>query len=735
VKHRWTWLTLVGLLALSGGAGGLRTLAHTLRAVPPARETRAVTRAPGSASFEVTSVGIPTYPYAHCLHTEWNGAYSYQKLDWGCYGSPSSTLQTYTLLALENDHLRVTLLPELGGRVYQLIHKPTGHDELYRNPVIKPTNWGPPEQGWWLAVGGIEWCLPVDEHGYEWGEPWSYGVVTSTAGVTVTLQDTTAANRVRARIALHLPADRAVLEVSPRLENPTGGPLGYKYWTNAMLAPGPANTVGPDLRFAFGANQASVHSTGDDRLPGTWPNTPTQADHLFDWPVYDGIDFSRLGNWDEWLGFFEYPDAQDSFAGVYDEGADEGVVRVFPPDVARGSKGFGFGWAHPIDPNTWTDDSSFYVELHGGVAPTFWDEVTLAAGESVAWTETWYPVNGVGALSAASAEAALGVRQIAGRFYVGVHATVPRPAGSTVLYAWEKSTCAELARRELPAVAPGAPFATSLPTDGRTSDQVAFVAVDGGGNLLAAANPHDCLPPTASVEPLPAWVGTAAFTVTWTGQDAWSGIASYDVQARDGYEGAWSDWFSGTTVTSATYTGAHGHTYFFRARARDRFGAEGSLADEEWGQAYTTVLTEPAPVLVTSHKLACGGTACRCLFHPGRTIAYTITIANTGSLAAAAALTDTLPPELVVLTTTLAATSPPQPAHVAGRLLWNGTVEPGAEVRVTYVLSPTALTPFGLPLTNTAEVAGSVLGLLTRRAVAVKARPMWLPLVARAWVQ
>ena len=53
----------------------------------------------------------------------------------------------------------MTILPELGGRVYQLIYKTTGNNELYQNPVIKPTHWGPlkREENWWLAVGGIEW--------------------------------------------------------------------------------------------------------------------------------------------------------------------------------------------------------------------------------------------------------------------------------------------------------------------------------------------------------------------------------------------------------------------------------------------------------------------------------------------------------------------------------------------------------------------------------------------------
>ncbi|MDY6876312.1 MAG: DUF5107 domain-containing protein [Chloroflexota bacterium] len=680
--------------------------------------------APGTASLQTATLTIPTYPYTAYLTSVYTPTYNmtYTVLDWDAYNSsgPTPVPQDYQLLVLENDYLRVTLMPELGGRIYQMIFKPTGHNELYQNPVIKPNIWGPPEQGWWLAAGGIEWCLPVEEHGYEWGEPWAYQVVTSTAGITVTLQDTTASDRIRAEVTLHLPASRGYLAVTPRIENPTGSDVDYKFWLNALLAPGAANTVSADLHFVFDTAQMTVHSTGDEHLP--------DAGQPMDWPVHDGRDYSRLGNWERWLGFFERPQATAGFAGVYDAGANEGLARIFPPSVARGSKGFGFGWSNPIPSDIWTDGGSTYVELHGGIAPTFWDTATITAGQSLEWTEYWYPVSDIGQLSAATAEAALGVRASGGRFTVGVHSTTPRAAGTSTLYAWHRDDCTELGHWALPAIGPGEPFTVSLATEEHTLDSVAFVYLDVEGNLLAAFNPRDCLPPTSSVEPLPPWVGTPSFTVAWAGQDAWSGVETYDVQVRDGYAGTWVAWLTNTTTLSDTFTGAHGQTYFFRARARDQVGNEEPFSDGEWGQAFTTVLTEPAPVLVTSRKSATPD-----LFHPAQTVAYTIVISNTGNLAATAVLTDVPPAEMVVLTGTLTATSAPPPTYAGGQIHWSGTVTPGSEVRVTYALSPTAATPFGVPLTNTAEIAGSVLGPITRREAVVQAHLVWLPLIARGW--
>jgi len=690
--------------------------------------------APGTASLLTATVTIPTYPYQDYLTSVYTPTYNmtYKTLDWDEYNNanPMPVPHEYELLVLENDYLQVTLLPELGGRIYHMIFKPTGHNELYQNPVIKPTNWGPKEQGWWLAVGGIEWCLPVDEHGYEWGEPWDYEAITSgnrgnTSGVSATLRDTTATDRIRAEVTVHLPADRGTLAITPRIENPTGRDIAYKYWTNGMLTPGGDNTIGADLRFTFGAEEMSVHSTGDNRLPGHH-TTPTGPDYRFSWPIHNGTDFSRAGNWDEWLGFFEYPQATSGFAGVYDTAADEGVARVFPSDTARGSKGFGFGWSDPIDWHQWTDDGSTYVELHGGVAPTFWDTTTITAGQALEWTEYWYPVSEIGQLSTATAEAALGIQESNGRFSVKVHSTAPRAAGRSALYVWDRGDCTELGHWELPAISPGDTFAASVKAGGRAQADVVFVYVDHEGKPLAGVNLHDCLPPTSSVEPLLPWTGTTDFTVTWTGQDTFSDIAAYDVQVRDGYEGNWNDWQINIPATSDTFTGVHGHTYFFRVRARDTAGNQELYGDEEWGQTFTTVLTEAASVLVTSRKSA---TPER--FGPEETVEYTVLISNTGNLSASATLTDRLPAEMRIVTGTLRTTAGPSPTCADEQIHWSGTVEAGTEVLVTYVLSPTEATPFGIPLTNTAEIVGSVLGVLTRREAVVQVHNVYLPLITQ----
>ena len=75
-------------------------------------------------------------------------------------------------------------------------------------------------------------------------------------------------------------------------------------------------------------------------------------------------------------------------------------------------------------------------------------------------------------------------------------------------------------------------------------------------------------------------VNTSTFTVAWTGGDADSGLANFDVQTSDNGT-TWDDWQMGTSATAASFTGERGETYYFRVRARDNAG---NVSD--WSAAY-----------------------------------------------------------------------------------------------------------------------------------------------------
>lgn len=84
--------------------------------------------------------------------------------------------------------------------------------------------------------------------------------------------------------------------------------------------------------------------------------------------------------------------------------------------------------------------------------------------------------------------------------------------------------------------------------------------------------PADTKPPVSRVRRLRHVRFIPTFKVRWNGHDrGGSGIKCYDVQYKDG-AGAWQDWQTCTTSTSARFHGERGHRYFFRARATDNAG-------------------------------------------------------------------------------------------------------------------------------------------------------------------
>jgi len=105
--------------------------------------------------------------------------------------------------------------------------------------------------------------------------------------------------------------------------------------------------------------------------------------------------------------------------------------------------------------------------------------------------------------------------------------------------------------------------------------------VDGLGNVSYLQRSQDTVrfdntPPTGCTASSPSTSGQLDFTVQWSpGSDVGSGLAGlYDIRFKDGDAGIWGDWLVNTVELFATFTGEHGHTYYFEARNQDIAGNE-----------------------------------------------------------------------------------------------------------------------------------------------------------------
>ncbi len=402
-----------------------------------------------------TTLSIPGYVYEPHLEQgldEGRGV-PYLWLDRDAYGQPSpeaTVLRPFKAVVLENRYLRLTILPELGGRLYECIFRPTGQNIFYRNQVLKPTQWGPlsRERNWWLAAGGMEWAFPVHEHGYQWGVPWSYSIERSGAEAKVVLRDT-GETRLRAWVEIGLTPESASFTVRPHVENPTGSAVSYQFWTNAMLTLG-GTSLSSNTEFVYPTDEILIHSAGPDGgLPG--------EGEIVSWPSLAGRDLSRYGNWEDWLGFFA-PRLKYDFVGAYNHQTGLGVVRAFSREEAPGVKLFAWGMNSPYALE-YSDDGSQYFEIWGGPNLTFWseDDIVLQPGQSTTWTEHWYPFQGIGGLDWANRHAAISLRYREGSLQLGLAASTDRQ-GTLALEMGSQETY----RVEL-AVSPERPYSTAVP--------------------------------------------------------------------------------------------------------------------------------------------------------------------------------------------------------------------------------------------------------------------------------
>ena len=219
-------------------------------------------------------------------------------------------------VVLESEFVTITVLPQM-GRVYSMIYRPTGHETLWQNDIVRPGG-ANNETGWWLWIGGIEYTLPKDEHGTSWALKWDYEILTDTETCkTLRMQVKEPTSGLYHRVDLSLGADSSAMKSDIRIWNPTRGTVNFAHWTNPMWVPGGHNQLTDHTEFIIPTKQILIEERWQKNLgpsPQSWIENPLR--YIRNWPemgdlMADGLD----------AGFY----------GVYSHDEEEGVVRVFDP--------------------------------------------------------------------------------------------------------------------------------------------------------------------------------------------------------------------------------------------------------------------------------------------------------------------------------------------------------------------------------------------------------------------
>ena len=122
------------------------------------------------------------------------------------------------LVYLENEYIRIGILPEIGGRIFEGVDKTNNYNFIYRQHVIKPALIG--LIGAWIS-GGVEWNIP-HHHRASTFIPVQYRVEENADGSkTVWVGELEVRQRMRWAVGYTLRPGKAYLEASVRILNRT----------------------------------------------------------------------------------------------------------------------------------------------------------------------------------------------------------------------------------------------------------------------------------------------------------------------------------------------------------------------------------------------------------------------------------------------------------------------------------------------------------------------------------
>lgn len=427
-------------------------------------------------------------------------------------------------LHLENDYLRVLVLPELGGRIQLAVDRRTDYPIFYANPVIKPALVG--LTGPWLA-GGVEFNWPqhhrpatflptawsiqddvpadgIHADGTCADGPCADGTGEPGDQATVWCSDHDPFARMKGMHGIRLTAGSTLLELRVRLFNRSDLPQTFLWWANA------AAEVHSDYQ-SFFPDDVDVVADHARRALTTFP-TATGTYYGIDYPARRGLDTRSdsthrvPGDRLDWYRNIPVPtsymclDSTGDFFGGYDHRADAGFVHWADHHIAVGKKQWSWGdapFGHAWNANL-ADDDSAYIELMAGVytdnQPDF---AHLAPGETKSFSQYWYPLAGTGPVSAAGLDAALAVNDAGATTALRLEATRTLP-GSTVLVTGADGTRTDVAAdlspdRRFRLETAGRPASVEVRHDGRTllhwvsSDRAAAAGSVGSARRTGAA--------------------------------------------------------------------------------------------------------------------------------------------------------------------------------------------------------------------------------------------------------
>jgi tetratricopeptide (TPR) repeat protein len=323
--------------------------------------------------------------------------------------------ESHPVVFLENDYLKLMVMPRFGGRIQYAYDKTNNYPFIYHNRVIKPALVG--LAGPWLS-GGIEFNWP-QHHRPGTYCPVDYAIRCNPDGsMTLWLSEIEPMWHLKGTLGLTLHPGKALLEISIRLFNPTPLPQSFHLWTN------PAVHVNDRYQSVFPPDVQAVYDHGKRDVS----SFPIARGEYYKVDYSRGIDISWYKNLPVPTSYMAAKSDYD-FVGGYDHGKQAGVLHVADHHAVPGKKqwvwgcgDFGQAWDRNL-----TDHDGPYAELMCGVfADNQPDFSWLKPFEEKSVRQFFLPYKAIGYVRNASIDAAVSLEIEKGKAKVGAYASSNR---------------------------------------------------------------------------------------------------------------------------------------------------------------------------------------------------------------------------------------------------------------------------------------------------------------------
>lgn len=311
--------------------------------------------------------------------------------------SAKGTDRQWKVVSLENDYIKLTLFPEIGGKIWGAVDKTTGKEFIYNNHVVKFRDIA--MRGPWTS-GGIEFNFGIIGHAPTSSTPVDYVTRQKPDGsVSCYVSSYELVTRTLWTVEVNLPKDKAYFTTTTTWHNSSSIDQPYYQWMNAGYpAAGNVEFCYPGTNYIGHGGELHSFPLDEQGRDISW---------------YEKNDFGNsksyhiVGKYNDFYGAYWH---DNDFGSIHHAGYDEKLgMKIFLWGLSRE----GGIWEDLL-----TDTNGQYIELQSGrmynqpasnSSLTPYKHTAFGPQATDRWTEYWFPVKGIKGVSKASRIGALNV--------------------------------------------------------------------------------------------------------------------------------------------------------------------------------------------------------------------------------------------------------------------------------------------------------------------------------------